>query len=337
MDVYKVPGSKKWHYGFTFNGHRVQKSSRVENRKEAEGIASAAWTQLARGEVGLEDKPRFSEEQLLDRLKQRWQLEGKATVQNLSLLKKVKADFGTKMADALTAQDLERYALRRRKEKYANATTNRIFQCLRRAHSLAGVPWSKFELLPEHNRRMGFFSAEQMEKVLGNLPDDGLRDFVRFCWATGMRKGEASELRWSFLQDGQIIVPPEICKSRKPHVIPVAGPLAAIIEARKSSRAFKVMDTTQLSEFIFHRGDGLSITEFRKSWKTACTKAGCGNMLFHDLRRSFCRDAIRGGTPQSVCMALSGHRTIATFLRYDISADEDKRQGLEKTASYRAG
>jgi integrase len=335
--LYKKEGSRKWWYSFTYHGRRIQRSSGVENRKEAEIIEAAKRTQLAKGEVGLVDRPHFTVGDLLDRLKLRWQLEHKATVQNLSLLKKVKADFGAKMADDLTAQDLERYAVRRRNAEYANASTNRIFQVLRRAFNLEGLTPPKFELLPEHNRRMGFFSAEQMEKVLGNLPDDGLRDFVRFCWATGMRKGEASELRWAFLQDGQIIVPPEICKSRKPHVIPIAGPLAPIIESRKSACAFKVMDTTRLSEFIFHRGHGLSIAEFRKSWNTACTKVGCGNMLFHGLRRSFCRDAIRGGTPQSVCMALSGHRTISTFLRYDISADEDKRQALEKTASYRAG
>jgi hypothetical protein len=66
-----------------------------------------------KGEVGLADRPRFTVDQLLDRLKLRWQLQGKASSQNLSVLKKAKEDFGTKMADELTTQDLERYALRR--------------------------------------------------------------------------------------------------------------------------------------------------------------------------------------------------------------------------------
>ena len=29
-------------------------------------------------------------------------------------------------------------------------------------------------------------------------------------------------------------------------------------------------------------------------------------------------------------MAISGHRTISTFLRYDIASEEDKRDALEQ-------
>jgi hypothetical protein len=122
--LYKKEGSRKWWYSFTYHGRRIQRSSGVENRKEAEIIEAAKRTQLAKGEVGLVDRPHFTVGDLLDRLKLRWQLEHKATVQNLSLLKKVKADFGAKMADDLTAQDLERYAVRRRNAEYANASTD---------------------------------------------------------------------------------------------------------------------------------------------------------------------------------------------------------------------
>jgi len=335
MGLYKR-GDVYW-LNCTIDGHRYQLSTDC-NTKEAAKDWAAGWRRkIVLGEVGMAPKEKFTIGQLLDRLKQRWQMEGKMSVQNTSLLKRVREDWETRMADELTAPQLEQYAVRRRKQKYSNASTNRIFQCLRRAYILAEVPWPKIELLPEDNRRTGFFSAEQMKKVLGHLPDDGLRDFVRFCWATGMRKGEAAALRWSFIQDGQLVVPAEVCKSRRPHVLPQAGPLAEIIERRKAARAFKTSDTTQLSEFLFHRGDGLPIAEFRKSWKTACTQAGCGNMIFHDLRRSAVRDLVRAGVPQSVAMSISGHRTVAVFQRYDIVAAEDMKEALEKTATYRAG
>ena len=57
-------------------------------------------------------------------------------------------------------------------------------------------------------------------------------------------------------------------------------------------------------------------------------------LLFHDLRRSGIRNLIRAGVPQSVTMAISGHRTIATFLRYDIASTEDKRQALRAVADH---
>jgi integrase len=335
MALYKR-GSIFW-YSFTWNKERYQESTGLTCRKAALEVEAGRRVQLAKHEVGLTDRPRFTVGELLDRLKLRWQLERKTSAQNLSLLKTVKADFGAKLADDLTAQDFELYALRRRKLGYAAASTNRTFQCLRRAFSLAGVPWPKFELLNEkHNVREGFLSSAQMSKLLAALPDDGLRDYVDFCWCTGMRKGEAASLRWSFIHDGQLVVPPEFCKSRKPHVIPLAGPLAAILKRREAARAFKSNGTTQLAEFIFHRG-GVPIREFRKSWKTACTVAGCGNTVFHDLRRSAVRDLVRAGVPQSVAMKISGHRTAAMFQRYDITAAEDVTIALEKTAAYRAG
>jgi integrase len=235
------------------------------------------------------------------------------------------------MADEVTSQDFERYALKRRKADYANASTNRIFQCLRRAFNLAGTPWPKFELLDEKdNVREGVFKPEEMQKVLDHLPDDGLRDYVAFAYSTGMRKGEISALRWSFHRGDSIVVPAGVCKNRRPHMVPVAGPLAAILKRREAARSFQSNGVTQLSEYIFHRGDGQPITEFRKSWRTACTKAGCGNRIFHDLRRTSISDMVAAQVPQSVCMAISGHKTISVFLRYAISSDDSKSEALKK-------
>jgi hypothetical protein len=62
---------------------------------------------------------------------------------------------------------------------------------------------------------------------------------------------------------------------------------------------------------------------------------GYEGALFHDLRRSGIRDLVRAGVPQSVCMAISGHRTVSTFLRYDIASEEDKRTALEQARTYR--
>jgi integrase len=107
--------------------------------------------------------------------------------------------------------------------------------------------------------REGFLSAEQMTKLLAVLPDDDLRDYVEFCWKTGMRKSEAASLRWSFLHDGQINVPQEFCKARKPHVTPVDALLATILKRREAARSFQLNGVTQLCEFVFHRGDGLPI------------------------------------------------------------------------------
>jgi integrase len=94
--------------------------------------------------------------------------------------------------------------------------------------------------------------------------------------------------------------------------------------------------TTGLSEFVFHAGDGRAIVDFKRSWATACAKAGCPGKLFHDLRRTAVRDMIRAGVPQSVAMRISGHKTTAIFLRYDITSEEDKVAALELTQAHRS-
>jgi integrase len=339
---------KTYWYSFTFNGRRVQKSTRVQNAKEAENIEKAAWVQLARGEVGIQDRERFTVGELLDRLERRWRLEGKWTVmdeskkkrnvQNESMLKKTREDWGTKMADEITADDFEGYMLKRRTQDYAVATTNRILQCLRSAYKMANISWPRVKLPSEKgNKRTGFFTPEQMEKVLSNLPDDGLRDFIRFCYCTGTRRGEVAGLTWAMVEGNELHIPGDICKNRESRVLPLTGSLAQIIERRRLVRSFKSNGTTALSQHVFHRGDGFPILEFRKSWRTACKKAGCGNLLCHDMRRSAARDMIRAGITESVAMGITGHKTRSMFERYNIATTSDVKAALEKTAAYRAG
>jgi len=334
---------------FVFAGQRIQRSTRQGNRQTAVDAENALRTDLARGVFKLDPEPppppppRHTIQELSELLEQRWSVEDRCSPQNLSLLKMTRADWGATVAEDLTAVDLQNYCARRGDQEYRPATTNRILQALRRMFSLAGelqlgnLTWPKFKLPSEKgNRREGFVQPLQMTKLLAELPDDGLREFVEWCYATGMRKSEAASLRWSYVSGKELTVPGECCKSGEPHTIQFGGVLPAIIAKRRMRRAFEVNGTTQISEFLFHRG-GEPIQEFRKSWKTACKKAGCGNLLFHDLRRSAVRDLLRAGVSQSTAMRISGHRTASIFRRYDIVDGDDVQQALDKQKLYRAG
>jgi len=55
------------------------------------------------------------------------------------------------------------------------------------------------------------------------------------------------------------------------------------------------------------------------------------------FRRSFARNAIRGGLSEGVTMALMGHRTRAMLDRYNVTAASDLADGMGRVAAYLDG
>jgi len=196
------------------------------------------------------------------------------------------------------------------------------------------LPAPKIRRLDERdNVRRGFFSEPELRRVLSFLPAD-LTDFTLFAWLTGMRKGEIASLRWEDVNGDVICLRAENAKNGTARVIPMEGELAALLARRKAARQVKVNETVMLSALIFHR-QGESIREFRKSWATACKKAGI-KRIFHDLRRSACKNMLAAGVSQRTAMILSGHKTDSMWRRYALVEENDLRTALRATQQYLA-
>lgn len=93
--------------------------------------------------------------------------------------------------------------------------------------------------------------------------------------------------------------------------------------------AMNTLGMNTLTPFVFIRklkksGKVRRMTDFRKAWATACTKAGCPGMIFHDLRRSAARNLELAGWPRSLIMTWMGHETEAMFHRYRIVSAADR-------------
>ena len=113
-------------------------------------------------------------------------------------------------------------------------------------------------------------------------------------------------------------------------VLAVEGSIKDIVARRIAARRLGC-------EFIFHRG-GRRMGEFRKTWKTACKKAGIvpgrEGKTPYDLRRTGIRNMVRAGVNETVARAISGHQTRAVFDRYNIVNDDDVREAVRSTDSY---
>jgi integrase len=179
----------------------------------------------------------------------------------------------------------------------------------------------------------GFFTELEIRRVMAHLPAE-LADFVLFGWLTGMRRKEMRSLLWENVVGDEIRLEAKSAKTGEGRVIPLESELAELIQRRRTARQVKRDGIVTMSPWIFHR-NGEPIKDFHRPWLTACRLAGV-NRLFHDLRRSACRNMLLAGVPQAIAMQISGHKTTSMFQRYAIVAPADVRQALRKTQEYLA-
>jgi integrase len=320
-------------------GREVRESCETDDPAKAEKRLRACLKRVHVHEAHPEEKLLNSRDRrktvadLMDALAVNFELRGKASPQNLSRIARVKKDFGSHRALALTPEAIANYIRDRLAQGDAKASVNRITQVLAQGFKLADLPAPKMLRLDERdNVRRGFFTESEIRAVMTNLDAD-LADFVAFAWCTGMRKGEVASLRWADLEDDVITLRSENAKNGHSRTVPLAGELLEIVERRRVQQVLNKLDRNP-SPLIFSR-DGRPIREFRKSWRTATRLANCPGRLFHDLRRSAVRDLIRCGVPQAVAQTLSGHRSSSVFARYNIVTETEKHAALQRVQEYR--
>jgi len=335
MAIYKR--GETWWYSFVFEGRRIQRSTKVSNKNDARDIEKAAWTQLAKGLVGLEERPKrksFTVSELFDGLEKEFRLRGKLSVKNQSNLNCARRVFDKTRAESIGREQVEAYIERRVKKGAAPATINRMLQLVGQAYKLA-LKRGDIDRAPEFrhlsekgNERQGFFSDTEFRALYSHLPED-LRDFALFAYLTGWRKNEIASLTWSDVEDRVIRLRGIHTKNGDARSVAIAGELVELIERRKQARLVRDV----LTNFVFHR-DGAPVQEFRKAWASACKKCGCEGRLVHDLRRTAVRNMVRSGVPQSIAMKISGHKTASMFRRYDIANEDDLRAAIESVGRY---
>jgi integrase len=225
---------------------------------------------------------------------------------------------------------------------------NRGSQLLRQSFALA-VERSRLHSIPSirhldesDNVRQGFFEEGDLRRVVAFLPEY-LQDFTLYAFRTGWRKGGIANLRWSdirkqVIEDKEanervevevVSLPGKYWKNREQQTMPLVGELAEIVARRRACRAVTTEDgRVMLSDFIFHHVDGRPIGDIRKAWKTACKRAGLPNRYFHDLCRTFARDADNCGVSRSVAKEVMGRKSEAIYARYRIVAEDEKASAL---------
>ena len=341
----RVEGQANWYSVLCVRGRQHEISTGTPDLKLAKRVHRQKLDELAADRQGLKQftTPQHRQLQLgslLDDLVSDYRVRRVRSLASvLSHLKPLRDHFGNWRAVGINFRAIETYITTRREAEKSNATINREMELLRRALRLAhdrqllpSIP--KVRVLPEDNTRQGFFERPELEAVVAALPAY-LRDFTRFAYLSGWRKGEIISLKWTDVdrEAGAIRLRPEAAKTGRGRTVMLEGDLAELIDRRWQARLFEKDANLRVTALVFHR-DGEPVGDFRKAWATACRAAGVPDKLFHDLRRTAARNMVRAGVPERVAMAVTGHLTRSMFDRYNIVSEDDLRMAAQKTTMY---
>ncbi len=341
--IYRRPGSSLWWCAYYLRGKQYRESTEQSDEKKAFKFLRDKLKEVGADQIGKcvfvgPQQRRVTVGELLDSLETDYRIEGKDSPQFKSHVKAIRAHFGDWRAANVTSDAVDGFIEARLGEGYKPATVNRSLQLLGQSFKLAvrnkkltSAPYIR-HLSEKDNVRQGFFSVLEFQSVESNLPAY-LKDFARFGYLTGWRRGEIASLRWSDVDGDVIRLRGENSKNGEGRSVALDGELAELMERRQKARAVKTKAGVMLADLVFHR-DGGAIVDLRKAWASACKLAGCPGRLFHDLRRSAVRNMTRGGVPTTVAMKISGHKTDSMFRRYNITSEADLRDAMQRTQAY---
>lgn len=217
-------------------------------------------------------------------------------------------------------------------------------------------PFEDLEL-PIVERRHGMAIAEAQRAHLlecaatEDIPDQPLLPLWHLYSRLGLRRGEGIGLRWQDCQleaidhatitirqqltrVGKETIPTKTTKTKEPRTVPLIRDIAEMLLDLKDWQIKRCAANPgmllPLYVFTDARGQPLKVDAVRHRWALLRTRAGMPALLrIHDLRHTALTILALAGVPETVRMALAGHKTMAMAGHYSNHASvEDIRKAL---------
>jgi integrase len=155
-------------------------------------------------------------------------------------------------------------------------------------------------------------------------------DVIRLIALTGMRRGEAANLKWSQvdLKQRRIVLPPQSHKTGKktgkPRIIALPAAGQAIIARQPAGND---------DDYVFAPSRGSGAIGISHAWVKVREEAQLPEGIgLHGLRHSVASHLAMGGAQAAEIMTAMGHRQLSTVQRY-IHFAENARQLLAERAA----
>jgi len=274
-------------------------------------------------------------------------------VRNICAIVRLLEHFGKDCPLAeIKVPQIKRYR-QARLEKVKNATVNReiaVLSGIFRAHvELESVDYNPCRMIKSlsEEQRDTYLSWGDFNVLLKNA--DWLRDVLVLLYYTGMRFGEAANLRWEMYKPERrmLILPPSATKEgkneRKAKVKPKRVPLRKeVVEVLESLRTKQGDNVVQAVGLIFgycgnfhnrsdtYQGKPVDRSMVRKCWARAIARTGFKGLQIRDLRHTWKTNAQRSGTHPAVANVIVGHSSVRPVEdRYIHVSDEELLRAVD--------
>jgi integrase len=176
-----------------------------------------------------------------------------------------------------------------------------------------------------------------------------MRDLLALLYYTGMRFGEAVNLRWEMYKPDRrvLVLPPSVTKEGKnsrtarlkPKRVPLRREVVELLEALRTRRGVNVVQAVGLVFGYagkFHnrsdtrQGKPVDRSMVRKCWDRAITRTGLDGLQIRDFRHTWKTNAQRSGMHPAVANAIVGHSSVRPVEdRYIRVSDEDLLRAVD--------
>ena len=178
----------------------------------------------------------------------------------------------------------------------------------------------KVTLLEENNKRLRYLTKEECQALINECCNH-LTPIVVIALNTGMRKSEILFLKWDNvdLKHGFILL--EVTKNGERREIPINDTVRATLQ--------DVIRRIDVPYVFYDPKTGKPYQDVKRSFKSACRRAGIKDFRFHDLRHTFASHLVMAGVDLTTVKELLGHKTIAMTMRYAHLAPSHKVKAVE--------
>ena len=336
---YRRQDSAVWWVSLTdSNGQRIRRTTGTTNRKEAQAL-EAKWKLEAFQQQHWDQEPTRTFEEVMLAFLQATQAQKKSAHKDRLHVRNLRVVLGGKVMNTLNAQDVRQHIDKRKTDGVSNYTINRELEVLSAAINYCNREWEwqlpnpvKGRKLKEPECRIRWLTQAQATALIHAARSEEkaphLAEFITLALNTGMRRSEMLELEWTRvdLQSGLIYLEGTHTKSGKRRTIPLNETARQALCNRAQFRAQHCVS----SPWVFCHPNGDRITDVKRSFATACKRAGITDFRIHDMRHTCAAWLVSSGVPLTEVRDLLGHSTVKMTEKYAHLAPENVRNAVNR-------